>query len=147
MEIRTLPGAGYNLWADVCEEGEGIGGGYIDIEPGFQMISIPITHGYWNTTTSGHIHDDSTVATVYNYIVQQVEHVYGVPGNTMIEIFNTLVGGSPIYFNFAVGVNDPGSPHNFQLAYYDLGASDYEYTGFFIKSIHSTSFKIRWGEI
>jgi len=148
MDIRYISSAGYDLFCEPCVTESGVvTGGYIDIEPGFQMISIPITHGYWDTTTSGHIHTTSIPATVYNYIVQQAEYVYGVPGEDMIEVFTTLIGGSSIYYNFTVGVIDPGSYHNFQLAYYDLEADDYEYTGFFIKSIHPTSFKIQWGAV
>lgn len=148
MDLRYISSAGYQLWegAGTTESGV-ISGGYIDIEPGFQMISIPVTHGFWDTTSSGHVHTTSIPATVYNYIVQQVEHIYGVPGEDMIEVFNTLIGGSPIYFNFQVGVTNPLDTHNFKLAYYDSEADDYEYTGFFIKSIHSSSFRIQWGEI
>ncbi len=147
MNIKFLSSAGYDLFCEPTTGSGVINGGYVDIEPGFQMISLPVTNGYWDTTTSGHIHETSTKATVYNYIVQQVEHVYGVPGEDMIEVFNTLIGGSSIYYNFKVGVTNPLDIHNFQLAYYDSGAGDYEYTGFFIKSVHPTSFKIRWGEI
>lgn len=147
MNIKFLSSAGYDLFCEPTTGSGIISGGYVDIEPGFQMISLPVTNGYWDTTTSGHIHETSIKATVYNYIVQQVEHVYGVPGKNMIEVFNTLIGGNSNYWNFAVGFTDPGSPHNFQLSYYDSEADDYEYTGFFIKSIHPTSFKIQWGEI
>lgn len=146
MEIRTLVAAGYSLWGEECVA-SGIAGATIDVEPGFQMISVPITHGYWDSTTHQHVHDDVTIATVYNYIIQQIEDIYSVDGDTMIEIFNTLVGGQGNYWNFVTGVTNPASPHNFQLAYYDPGASGYEYIGFFVKSIHSTSFTIQWGNV
>jgi len=149
--IKYLASAGYDLWSEPCIVSgticSGIGGGYIDIEPGFQMISVPITHGWWSSTAHEHVHDDTTVANVYNYIIQQIEDIYGVDGDTMIEVFNTLIGGQGNYWNFVPGVTNPASPHNFQLAYSDPGAGSYEYTGFFVKSIHSTSFIIQWGDI
>ncbi len=147
MEIRTLVSAGYNLWEGDCVTTSGIGGGYLDIEPGFQMISVPITYGYWDSTTHQHVHDDITIATIYNYIIQQMEDIYSVDGDTMIEVFNTLVGSQGNYWNFVPGVTDPASSHNFQLSYYDSGAGGYEYTGFFVKSIHPVSFTIQWGDI
>ena len=150
MDIRFLASAGYDLFCEPCTESgtcSGIGGGYIDIEPGFQMISIPITHGYWSSVLHEHVHDGSTVANVYNYIVQQVEDIYAVEADTMIEVFNTLVGGQGNYWNFVPGVTNPASPHDFQLAYFDVGVSAYEYTGFFIKSIHPVNFTIQWGDI
>lgn len=148
MEIRTLASSGYSLWEVESTTSSGISSGYIEIEPNsFQMISIPINYGYWDSILHTHIHDDGTVATVYNYIIQQVEDIYSVNGDTMIEVFNTLVGGQDNYLNFVVGITNPASPHNFQLSYYDVGVSSYEYTGFFIKSIHSTTFTIQWGDI
>ena len=149
VNIKTLSSAGYNMWSEICTgtTNSGIGGGYIDVEPGFQLISTPVIHGWWNSDIHMHVHDGSTVATVYNYIVTQIEDVYSVPANTMVEVFNTLIGGNGIYWNFVPGVTNPLSPHAFQLGYYDPGAGGYEYTGFFIKSIHPVTFQIRWGEI
>ena len=151
MDLRYITTAGYDFFTEPCTESgttsSGIDGGYIDIEPGFQMISIPITYGFWNSTTHEHVHDGTTIATVYNYIVQQIEDIYGVNGDTMIEVFNTLVGGQGNYWNFVTGVTNPASPHNFQLAYLDPGAGGYEYTGFFIKSIYFTNFTIQWGDV
>ena len=151
MDIRTLSSSGYNFWDEPCvisgTTTSGIGGGYIDIEIGFQMISVPVTHGWWDSTTHEHVHDGSTIANVYNYIVQQIEDIYAVDGDTMIEVFNTLIGGQGNYWNFVPGVTNPASPHDFQLAYYDSGAGGYEYTGFFVKSIHSSAFTIQWGDV
>lgn len=146
MDIRYISARGYQLWeGDVTSSG--ITGGVIEIETGFQLISAPVRWGYWDSTTHTHVHDGTTPATVYNYIIEQIEDIYSVSGDTMVEVFNTLIGGQGNYWNFVVGVTNPGSPHNFKLAYIDSDIGDVEYTGFFIKSIHSTSFTIQWGEV
>ena len=140
--------ATYNLWSSAETTTSGIGGsGTIEIEPGFQMIATPVIYGYWSTTEHKHIHDDSTIATVYNYIDQQISDVYGVQTSTMIRFFNTLVGGSPIYYNFVPDLTNPADIHNFQLSYYDAGANSQEVTGYFLESIHPTTFTITWGDI
>lgn len=146
MEIRTLAAAGYNLWSSFTTT-SGIGGyGIIEIEPGFQIISTPVIYGFWSITEHKHIHDGTTIATVYNYIDQQISDTYGVASNTMIEVYNTLIGGQGNYWNFVPGITDPNSPHNFQLSYYDPGADSQEVVGYFIKSIHPVAFSITWGE-
>ena len=127
--------------------GEGIGGGLIDIEQSWQIISIPLRFGYYNPLIHEHVHDTAVLATVYNYVVLQIEDKFGVPANTMIEVFNTLIGGQGNYWNFVPGVTNPLSPHNFNLCYPDITSINYEVTGFFVKSIHSTNFTIQWGEI
>jgi hypothetical protein len=143
VDIRTVSTLGYQLWSHVTTSS----GGYVDIEANsFQMISIPVIHGYWSSITHQHVHDDTTPATIYNYIIEQIEDIYSVSGDTMVEVFNTLIGGQGNYWNFVVGVTNPASPHNFKLAYIDSGTGDVEYTGFFIKSVHPSSFTIQWGD-
>lgn len=146
MDLRFISWAGYEL--KECDTTvSGIGGhGVIEIEPGFQMIAAPVVYGYWSSVEHKHVHDGSTIAKVKNYIVDQIEDVYGVQANTMVEVFNTLVGGEANYWNFVPNFIDPGSPHNFQLSYYDSGANSQEVTGFYVKSIHPTTFTIIWGE-
>ena len=146
MNILYLASRGYQLWS--CDTTtSGIGGyGVIEVEPGFQMVSTPVIYGFYSSAEHKHIHDGITPATVYNYIVLQIEDVYGVPANTMIEVFNTLVGGQGNYWNFVPGSTNPLSPHNFLLSYYDPGADSQEVTGFFIKSKHPVVFNIFWGE-
>jgi hypothetical protein len=144
MEIRTLTSAGFNLWSQ--SSADCIGGGTIEIEPSWQMIAIPVTYGYWSVTEHRHIHDNTTPATVYNYVIAQIEDIYGVPANTMIAVLNTLVGGQGNYWNFVPNVTNPVSPHNFLLSYLDAGAGSEEVTGFFVKSIHPNAFTIKWGE-
>jgi hypothetical protein len=149
--IKYLVSSGFDLWSQPCVESgtvsSGIGGGYIEVEPGFQMISVPVIYGYWSSITHEHVHDGVTVATVGNYIVDQIEDIYGANAATMVEVFNTIIGGHGSYFNFVPGVTDYASTHNFQLGYFDFGANSYEYIGFFIKSIHPIVFTIKWGDI
>jgi len=105
-----------------------------------------VIYGYWDTVGHKHIHDNSTIATVYNYIDKQISDVYNVPSNTMVEIYNTLIGGQGNYWNFIPGIINPESPHNFRLSYFDVDANSQEVVGYFIKSIHPTTFTITWGE-
>jgi len=119
--------------------------GIIQIEPErWQLISVPIQYGYWDSVLHKHVHDDTTVSRVYNYIVEQIQDTYSVPAETMIEVFNTYIGDINKYYNFLPGVTDPLSEHNFELAYQD--GVYLEYTGFWVKSIHNTPFEISWGE-
>ena len=146
MDIRFIGWHGYQL-AQCDDTTSGIGGhGVVEIEPGFQMIATPVVYGYWSTTEHKHIHDGSTIATVYNYIDQQISDIYGVPSDTMVEVYNTLIGGQGNYWNFVPGVTNSASPHNFRLSYYDTGSGSQEVTGYYIKSIHPTAFTISWGE-
>lgn len=136
------------MWpCEPCPTVSGVGGGYVDIEQNWQMLSLPVRWGFWSSTEHRHIHDGVTPATIYNYVIVQIEDLYGVSADTMVEVCNTLIGGQGNYWNFVPGITNPLSPHNFQLSYFDPGAGDYEYTGFFIKSIHSTSFTIQWGDV
>jgi len=147
VDVRFIGWAGYQL-APCSTTSSGICGyGIIEIEPGFQIIATPVEYGYWSTTEHKHIHDGATVATIYNYIDQQISDVYGVQSNTMVEVYNTLVGGQGNYWNFVPGVTNPLSPHNFNLSYYDSGANSHEIVGYFVKSIHPTTFTITWGEL
>ena len=145
--IKYIASAGYDFYSTDTTSSGCIGGGRIDIEISWQMLSVPIIHGYWSSIEHKHIHDNATPATIYNYIITQIEDTYGADANTMIEVSNTLIGGQGNYWNFVPGVTNPASPHNFNLAYLDTTIGVYEYTGFFVKSIHSSSFVIQWGDI
>jgi len=127
------------------QKGSCVGHGRIEIEPNrWQLISIPIQYGYWDDTQHKLVHDGVTLAKIYNYVVKQIEDVYGVSCETMVEVFNTYIGDKNKYYNFIPGVTDPLSVHNFELAYQD--GSNLEFTGFWIKSIHNANFYIDWGE-
>ena len=119
-------------------------GDLIEIEQNrWQMVTIPIKYGYWDKTIHDHVHDDITIATVKNYIVDQIEDVYGVQANTMVEVINTYIGDENLMRNYVCGVTIDSSGHNFPLAYMD--GSKIEYTGIWVKSIHPTPFTIKWG--
>lgn len=121
-------------------------GQLLEIEPArWQMISIPIQYGYWDSNIHDHVHDDTTIATIKNYIIDQIEDTYGVPAETMVEVINTYVGDVHKMWNYVCGVTIDSSEHNFPLAYNDGGKI--EYCGLWIKSIHPTPFNIKWGII
>lgn len=146
MDIRSLSTKGYNLWGETCTD-TGIGSGIIEIEPGFQIVSIPITYGYWSVSSHTHVHDGTTPATIYNYVTTQIEDTYGVQARTMVEFFNTLIGGQGYYFTFFPNQTNPLGEYNFELSYLDSGTGYEEITGFYVNSIHHTTFTIQWGDI
>jgi len=47
MDIRFTTTAGYDLYSGEEVTASGIGGGSIQLENGWQLISIPIEYGYW----------------------------------------------------------------------------------------------------
>lgn len=119
-------------------------GDELEIEPNrWQMVNIPIRYGYWDVSKHEHEHDDITIANIKNYIIDQIEDVYGVPAETMIEVINTYIGDEHKVWNYVCGVTIDSSEHNFPLAYIDGGKV--EYCGLWIKSIHNTPFTIKWG--
>lgn len=118
-------------------------GGSIEIEPNrWQMISIPIQYGYWDTSTHKHVHN-SYIAKIKNYVIDQIEDVYGVPSETMVEVINTYVGDNHKMWNYVCGTTIDQSEHNFPLAYID--GDNIEYCGLWVKSIHPETFTITWG--
>lgn len=143
MDIRFISWAGYCL-EDYCATCSGIAseGGYIQIEPGWQLISIPIRYGYWDTVSHSHIHDGTTVAKFKNYVLDQIEDKYGP---NKIEVANTYLGDLQAFYSYVVGSTPESSPHNFNLVYIDSGYK--EITGFWIKSISATDMLISWGVV
>lgn len=140
MEIRTISSVGYNLWSAVCEEEECIGNGSIELELGWQLCAIPVQWGYWNSTTHAHVHDGHTIAKFENYILDQIEDLYGTG---KIEVANTYVGDVGAFYSYVVGSTPESSPHNWQLVYDD--GIFHEISGFWIKAL-DTGIVITWGE-
>ena len=141
MEIRTIPAAGYSLWEDVCVEPEEcMGAGSIELELGWQLCAIPIQYGYWNTSSHQLVHDGSTTAKFKNYILDQIEDLYGTG---LVEVANTYVGDVGAFYSYVVGSTPESSPHNWQLTYDD--GSYQEIAGFWIKTLAS-GIVITWGE-
>lgn len=143
MDIRPLVSRGYDLWSPQIVTGgmEGFGRGTIQIETGWQLISIPVQHGYWDKVTHKLIHDDATVAKFENYVLDQIEDLYGAG---TVEVANTYPGDAQMYLSYVVGSTPSSSPNNFQLIYQD--GTSYEISGFWIKSLNPTPMLIEWGE-
>lgn len=140
MEIRTISSAGYNLWTDICEEVGGLDSGSIELELGWQLCAIPIQYGYWDNVTHQHVHDNVTVAKCKNYIIDQIEDLYGTG---KVEVVNTYIGDVGAFYSYVVGSTPEGSVHNWQLIYDD--GSYREISGFWIKTLDSGMI-ISWGE-
>ena len=141
MDIRFTTTAGYDLYSGEEVTASGIGGGSIQLENGWQLISIPIEYGYWDSTAHQHVHDDVTVSKVKNYVIDQIEDLYGA-GN--VQVCNTYLGDNQFFYSYVVGSTPESSPHNFQLIYNDSGNK--EITGFWLRSLSVTDMIITWGE-
>lgn len=115
--------------------------GFIQIEEGWQMIAIPIEYGYWDSATHQHVHDEVTVAKFKNYVLDQIEDIYG---NGMVEVANTYTGDNQAFYSYVVGSTPESSPHNFNMVYTD--GLYKEISGFWIKSTSSGIMNISWGE-
>ena len=139
MDIRYVASVGYDLFGGFA--GEFGGKGSIELEPGWQLVSIPIKFGYWNDSTHTFVHDGTTVAKFSNYVLSQIEDLYGTG---KVEVANTYTGDAQAFFSFVPGITPDSSPNNFQLVYTD-GSND-EISGFWLKSLHSTTMTIDWGE-
>lgn len=141
MDIRFISWYGYQL-APCDTTSSGIGGyGSIQLEPGWQLISIPIRYGYWDDTTHEHVHDDVTVAKFENYVLDQIDDLYG-PG--LVEVANTYPGDLQAFLSYVAGSTPTTSPHNFQMVYAD--GPHYEISGFWIKTTTTSGIVITWGE-
>jgi len=143
MDIRPLVTKGYDLWSPIITttSGTGFGRGTIEIENDWQLCAIPVDFGYWNSTTHMHIHDSSTVAKFKNYVLDQIDDLYG-PG--LIEVSNTYIGGVGQFYSYIPGSTPESSPNNFQMIYND--GIHKEVSGFWIKSLSVSSIIISWGK-
>ena len=141
MDIRYISSAGYQLWP--CDTTtSGIGGyGSIQLEPSWQLISIPISKGYWSSAVHEHVHDDVTVAKFKNYVLDQIEDLYGTG---KVEVANTYTGDAQAFYSYVVGSTPESSFHNFKLVYDDSGHN--EISGFWIKMTSTSGIIITWGE-
>jgi len=115
--------------------------GRIQIENGWQLVSVPIENGYWDAGSHVHVHDDITTAKFKNYVLDQIEDLYGTG---RIEVANTYTGDNQFFYSYVVGSTPESSPHNFQMVYDDSGYA--EISGWWIKSTYSGTMLISWGE-
>ena len=143
MDIRYIGTIGYDFYSSPETVCSGIAGsGSIELEFGWNLIAIPVEYGYWDTTTSGFNHDGSTRAKFKNYVLDQIEQLYG-PG--VVEVANTYLGDNQFFYSYVVGSTPESSPHNFQLVYDD--GVHREISGFWIKIIGGAApYVIDWGE-
>ena len=120
-------------------------GGEIQIEQNrWQMIVIPVMYGYWDTINHNLMNDSSTIATIKNYVFDQIEDIIGNPVENYIASAHAYIGDNNFFFNYIPNITNPLSSHNFSLSYDDEGRI--EYTSFWIKSVHTSPIVIRWGE-
>ena len=113
--------------------------GKIELEMGWQLCAIPILFGYWSIVEHKHIHD-GTVAKFKNYVMDQIDDLYG---NGLISVANTFTGDNQFYYNYIPNITPDNSTHNFNLIYNDGVAN--EVMGFWIKSLSPTPLMISWG--
>lgn len=128
--------------------GTSVRGGEIQIEEGWQDIAVPIEFGYWDSSSGTLVHDDSTIARVENYIIRQLEDIYGVPGNTLIERVSTYNGDAQAFYSFIPGVTNPATTGNFSLVFRDNdGITERnEPAGIRLKNISGSTLYLEWGE-
>ena len=120
-------------------------GAIIEIEKGWQLLSIPIKNGYYDKDKKSLIHKTSVLANIQNYILDQIEDLYNVKASDYISIANTYTGDNQFFYNYIPGVTNPLSTNNFNFVYND-GVNE-EYVGLWIKSISDIPFTIKWGEV
>lgn len=143
MDIRPLISR-YDLWSPqiiTTYSGTNFGSGSIELEYDWQLIAVPIQFGYWDLTLHKHVHDGLTVAKFKNYLMDQIDDLYGL---NQISVANAYVGGTGNFYSFVPGSTPESSPHNFNLCYQDSGSV--EITGFWIRSLSISPILISWGE-
>ena len=117
--------------------------GSIEIEPNrWQMISIPVKFGYFDTIDEEIKVSGSVRSTIYNYVVTQLETLYSDSIENLVEVINTYVGDNDYFYNYVPGFTPVASEHNFPLTYID-GSRD-EITPFWIKSKVGFNMVINW---
>jgi len=64
--------------------------GKIEIEPDrWQLISIPVKYGYYDIANNKLMRSKTIRATIYNYVVTQLESVYGNEIKNLIRVINS----------------------------------------------------------
>lgn len=142
MDIRFISSNGYDFYGYTETTISGsYGSGSIQIEQGWQLIAVPVEYGYWDSTAHNHVHDGSTVAKIKNYVVDQIDDMFGTD---KIQVANTYTGDNQFFYSYVYGSTPESSPHNFQLIYNDGG--NMEVSGFWLYSLSATPMTIVWGE-
>ena len=119
--------------------------GEIQIEENrWQMITIPVTYGYWDISLHQIINDNTTIATIKNYVFDQIGDIMSNPVQNYIQSAHAFIGDNNFFFNYFPVITNPLSSHNFPLSYNDETRT--EYTAFWIRSLHTSPIIIKWGD-
>ncbi len=120
-------------------------GAEIQIDPDrWQLISIPVQYGYFDTVNGEFEHDEVTIATIKNYVMDQISYIMNDVAEHFIQLANSYFGDEDAFRSYIPGVTNPNSMHNFPLAYEDN--EQIEYTAFWIRSIHADPITIKWAK-
>ena len=144
MDIRPIATRGFDIWSPqiiTTVSGGGLfGSGSIQLEKGWQQIALPVEYGFWDIGSHSHVHDGITIAKFKNYVLNQIEDLYG----DIIEVANCFTGDAQQFYTFIPGSTPESSFNNFNLVYNDN--NHMEITGFWIKvSGTSGPYIINWG--
>ena len=131
----------------VCDSTSAIIFGEIQLEPNrWQLISLPVQFGYWDSSSHIIVNDGVTVAKVKNYIVAQIEDKYVGGGESIgdyVEVINTYVGDINAFWTWNSASPPPdSSPNNFPLVYID--GTRKEIAGIWLKSVTSINMILEW---
>ncbi len=145
VDIRPMVARGFDLWSPqiitTTASGSAFGKGTIELENNWQLCAVPVEFGYYSTTQHELIHDSTTVAKFKNYILDQINDLYG---EGLIEVANAYIGDLNSFYSYVPESTPESSPHNFSLIYTD--GVNKEITGFWIKSVATSPMTISWGE-
>ena len=122
-----------------------LSGGKLIIQPGWQMVTIPIQYGYFDKQRGILIHDNATLAKIKNYVMDQIEFIIGYPLNSFIEIAKCYTGNENAFLSYIPGLTKDNSFNNFYLAKDDATGLGLEYVPFWIKSLYTEPIVINWG--
>ena len=74
-------------------------GAIIEIEKGWQLLSIPIKNGYFDKDKKVLVHKTEVLANIQNYILDQIESIYDIQASEYISIVNTYTGDNQFFYN------------------------------------------------
>jgi len=117
--------------------------GKIEIEPDrWQLISIPVKYGYYDIANNKLMRSKTIRATIYNYVVTQLESVYGNEIKNLIRVINSYNSDSKNFWNYVPGITPENSVHNFKLIYDDGDIE--EVMPFWIRSKVDYNMILKW---
>ncbi len=145
VDIRPLATKGFDLWSPqtitTTASGSAFGKGTIELEKGWQQIALPVENGFWDYATHTHINDGTTIAKFKNYVLDQLDDLYG----DIVEVANCFTGDAQQFYTFIPGSTPESSFNNFNLVYNDN--NNMEISGFWIKIIGDVGpYTISWGD-